>query len=254
MNRLFAALCLWALGPHAWAETQTPSALESDADKINYSVGFRVGSDFRDQGDGLDADFLVQGIQDAVSGAEPLMAPEEMRGVLAELQRKLLADIQAKRQKELEGFVAEGKAFLAENGKQDGVVTLPSGLQYRVIEPGTGKTPTTQDRVTVDYRGSLIDGTEFDSSYQRGEPATFQLEGVIPGWIEALQLMKEGAHWQLFVPPGLAYGDQGKLAGRTLLFEVKLLAVSPGGSQVESAPEPGAPSPSTESKPGEDER
>jgi FKBP-type peptidyl-prolyl cis-trans isomerase FklB len=124
---------------------------------------------------------------------------------------------------------AEGEAFLAENKKKEGVKTTPSGLQYKVIKPGKGKKPKSSDTVTVNYRGTLIDGTEFDSSYKRGQPATFQVSGVIPGWTEALQLMEEGAKWQLFIPSNLAYGERG--AGgvigpnATLIFEVELISI-----------------------------
>lgn len=240
MWKRVTALIASAFWLHTWAAQEAPGALESDADRINYSVGFRVGSDFKDEGDGLNPELLVKGIQDAASGAEPLMSQEQIQATLAELQRKVVAEVRAKRQQELSKFTQEGKAFLAENAKREGVVTLPSELQYKVIEPGTGKAPTVRDRVTVHYTGTLIDGSEFDSSYKRGEPASFPLQGVIPGWTEALQLMKEGGHWQIFLPSDLAYGDQGKLAGRTLIFDVKLLEVNPGAPPAEAPPGSGS--------------
>jgi FKBP-type peptidyl-prolyl cis-trans isomerase FklB len=157
------------------------------------------------------------------------MSQEEIRATLTSLQQRLVAA----RQKELKEKAAknteEGKKFLAENQKKAGVKTLPSGLQYKVLTEGAGKTPKAEDTVTVNYKGTLIDGTEFDSSYKRGQPATFQVKGVIKGWTEALQLMKEGSKWHLFIPPELAYGERG--AGRdigpnaTLIFEVELLTV-----------------------------
>ncbi len=225
MNKLLTALAVAAVWPSAWAE-DAPVGLADQADRINYSVGFRVGSDFKGKG-ALNPELLVKGIQDAVAGAEPLISREAMQGALADLQRQAVAEAQAKRQQELDRLIEEGRVFLGENAGKEGVVTLPSGLQYRVIEPGSGDSPGPQDSVTADYRGTLIDGSEFDSSYKRGQPATFALQGVIPGWTEALQLMRPGAHWELFIPPDLAYGDQGKLAGQTLVFDVKLLSVTP---------------------------
>lgn len=244
MKRLCAALALSCLSPFASAVAEeAPAGLESQADKINYSVGFRVGSDFKGQGEGLSHDLLVKAVQDAVSGTEPLMSQEEMRATLAELQRKMVEQAAAQRQKDLAGIIDEGRAFLAENGRRAGVVTLPSGLQYEVIEPGTGPSPTLTDQVSVHYRGTLVDGTEFDSSYQRGNPAAFPLQGVIAGWTEALQLMRAGARWKLFVPSDLAYGDKGKLAERTLIFDVRLLSVIPGGPHTDAAPQSDAPKP-----------
>jgi len=125
---------------------------------------------------------------------------------------------------------AAGASYLAENAKKPGVVTTKSGLQYRVVKPGTGRTPGPTDSVTVHYRGTLVDGKQFDSSYDRGEPATFPVNGVIAGWTEALQLMKEGAQYQLAIPAALAYGDRGPLAGQVLLFDVELLKVEPAAT------------------------
>jgi FKBP-type peptidyl-prolyl cis-trans isomerase FklB len=242
MKRIAAALLGGGAILCAWAGEEGALKLEANTDKINYSVGFRVGSDLKDQGDTLSPELLVKGIQDAVSGAAPLMTEEQMQSALAELQRKAAVLDQEKRAQALAGLKAEGKAFLAENAKKKGVVTLPSGLQYKVIAAGDGKSPGAADTVTVDYKGTLIDGTAFDSSDKRGEPATFPLQGVIPGWTEALQRMKEGGHWELFVPPELAYGDRGRFAGRTLIFDVKLLKVESAKTNPSAAPTaPGAP-------------
>ena len=157
------------------------------------------------------------------------MSQEDIRAAITGLQQRL----QAAREKEMKEMAAknldEGKKFLVENQKKGGIKTLPSGLQYKVLTEGSGKMPKAEDTVTVNYKGTLIDGTEFDSSYKRGQPATFQVKGVIKGWTEALQLMKQGAKWQLFIPPELAYGERG--AGRdigpnaTLIFEVELISV-----------------------------
>jgi FKBP-type peptidyl-prolyl cis-trans isomerase FklB len=224
---VIAALCLALLpGVAGAAEAAGP---EQEQEKVGYAVGYQVGGDFRRQGLSVNPEMVVRGVLDALAGSESLMTADEMRQSLVEVQR----EAEAARRREQERLAAEnlaaGRAFLEKNGEQQGVRTLPSGLQYRVITPGTGPTPRAEDTVTVHYRGTLIDGSEFDSSYGRGEPATFRAEEVIAGWKEALPLMSEGARWELFVPPELAYGEAG--TGRvgpnsTLVFEVELLSVS----------------------------
>mgnify|MGYP001828982474 CR=1 FL=1 len=199
--------------------------LSDETARVNYSVGYQIGGDFKRQGIEMDAAAVVQGIGDALSDAEPKMTEEEMRQTLVELKQKVVAE-QRKRSIERElDLLAEGEAFLKENAGKEGVVTTDSGLQYKIIEEGTGKSPGPQDQVTVHYRGTLIDGKEFDSSHKRGEPATFRLDGVIKGWSEGLQLMKEGGKAQFFIPPNLAYGDRGPLGHRTLIFDVELISV-----------------------------
>jgi FKBP-type peptidyl-prolyl cis-trans isomerase FklB len=203
--------------------------IKDQKDKISYSLGYRVGGDFKRQGIEINPALIMQGIQDALTGAEPHMTTQEMRQIMMELKRKIVAKHRQERQQAAEKNLAEAKAFLAENGKKDGVKTLPSGLQYTVLEAGSGKTPKAGDTVTVHYRGTLINGTEFDSSRKRNHPATFQVDRVIHGWTEALQLMQEGAKWQLFIPPDLAYGERGAGAkippNSALIFEVELLSV-----------------------------
>jgi len=204
--------------------------MKGENDRVSYSVGYQVGGDFKRQGVELNPDLLVKGIQDAMKGSKPLMTEQEMRKTLVDLKKKIVADQRKQQEEQGQKNLAEGKAFLAENAKKKGVVTLPSGLQYKVIEKGNGTSPRKTDSVTVNYRGTLIDGTEFDSSYKRGKPATFRVDGVIPGWTEALQRMKPGAKWQLFIPAKLAYG--GRAAGprlgpnSTLIFEVELIKVN----------------------------
>jgi FKBP-type peptidyl-prolyl cis-trans isomerase FklB len=203
--------------------------LKDQKDKESYSLGYQFGQSLKSQGVDINLDIYASGIRDALGEKEPKMSREDIRGTITGLQQRL----QAARQKELKEKAAknleEGKKFLVENKKKGGIKTLPSGLQYKVLTEGSGKTPKAEDTVTVNYKGTLIDGTEFDSSYKRGQPATFQVKGVIKGWTEALQLMKEGSKWQLFIPPELAYGERG--AGRdigpnaTLIFEVELLAI-----------------------------
>ncbi len=203
--------------------------LKDNKDRISYSVGYQIGGDLTRQGLEINPEVVVRGIQDAIKGTGSAMTPSEMRTTLVELKTRLMADQKKKMEASAEKNLAEGKAFLAENAKKDGVKTLPSGLQYKVIEAGSGKMPEAGDNVTVHYRGTLIDGSEFDSSYSRGEPATFKSDRVIAGWTEALQLMKEGAKWQLFIPSELAYGQRGAGAqigpNSTLIFDVELLSV-----------------------------
>ncbi|MFA5807172.1 MAG: FKBP-type peptidyl-prolyl cis-trans isomerase [bacterium] len=208
------------------------SELKDEKEKINYSIGYQIGGDFKRQGVELDPDLLVKGIQDAVGGAEPRMPPQEMRKTLVDLKKKVEADERKRRREKAGKYRAEGEAFLAANGKKEGVVTLPSGLQYKVLAAGKRKSPNPTDNVTVHYRGTLVDETGFDSSYKRNEPATFGVDRVIAGWKEALPMMKEGAKWQLFVPSKLGYGEQGSGSkippNSTLLFEVELISVQSG--------------------------
>ncbi len=203
--------------------------LNSLKDKISYGIGLNIGKDFKEQDIDVDVNLLARGIRDSLTGAEAALSEEQMREAFEAFQQEIAAKQEAKSKAAAEKNLQDGEAFRAENGKQEGVVTLPSGLQYKVIEEGSGKTPSAADTVTVNYRGTLIDGSEFDSSYKRGEPATFPVGGVIPGWTEALQLMKEGAKWQLVIPPDLAYGERGAAPvigpNSTLVFEVELIKV-----------------------------
>ena len=199
---------------------------EDEKTKANYSVGYQIGADFKRQGVEINPEMLVKGIQDALSGEKAMMTPQERRNTLSNLQRQVAAQQEQEKAKQAQEYPGEGRQFLAANAMKPGVVTLASGLQYKVIRVGTGKTPGPHDSVTVNYRGTLINGNEFDSSYRRGKPATFRVDGVIAGWTEALQLMKEGAKWQLFIPPDLAYGERGTLADKTLIFDVELISVN----------------------------
>jgi FKBP-type peptidyl-prolyl cis-trans isomerase FklB len=204
--------------------------IRDENDRISYSVGYQIGGDFKRQGVDLKSDLVVQGIQDALKGDKPRMAPEEMKRTLVELKRKVTVPQQEERKMAAEKSRVEGEAFLGENAKKEGVVTLPSGLQYKILKDGTGASPQATDNVTVHYRGTLVDGTEFDSSHKRNQPATFRVNGVIRGWTEALQRMKPGAKWQLFIPAKLAYGERGTGSAippnSALIFEVELLKVN----------------------------
>ena len=204
--------------------------LDTPAGQLNYSIGYQIGSDFRRQGVEISPEMVIRGIGDATSGAEPLLKPAEMRDTLSRLQQRVSAQDQQTQPAVSAGQPATAETFLAGNAGREGVVTLPSGLQYKVLAEGKGATPGASDSVTVHYRGTLVDGTEFDSSYSRNRPATFAVNRVIAGWTEALQLMQEGDKWQLFIPPALAYGERG--AGKrippnsALIFEVELLSVN----------------------------
>jgi FKBP-type peptidyl-prolyl cis-trans isomerase FklB len=197
--------------------------------RTNYSIGYEVGGDLKRQGVEVDSGMLMKGVEDAVSGHEPLLTRQQMREILVDLQKRVVKGQEEKVKQEAARNLAEGEAFLAENGKKEGVVTLPSGLQYKVIKDGSGRRPKAEDTVAVHYRGRLIDGSEFDSSLKRGEPAVFKADHVIPGWKEALPLMKEGSKWQLFVPSALGYGQRrdGRIGpNSTLIFEVELVSIT----------------------------
>jgi len=199
--------------------------LKSQKEKISYIIGMDIGKNLKNQSVDIDQAAFAKGIKDALSGGKSSLTDEEIRQTMAAFQKEMAAKAQALGEKNKK----EGEAFLAENKKKKGVITLPSGLQYKIITAGKGKNPKATDTVTVQYRGTLIDGTEFDSSYRRGQPATFSVNGVIAGWTEALSLMQEGAKWQIFVPSNLAYGEKG--AGgqigpnTTLIFEIELVSI-----------------------------
>jgi len=203
--------------------------LKGEKERLSYSIGMNLGENLKRESVEVDPDLLAKGFKDSYEGGKTILSEDEARKTLTDYQKKLMAKKAEEMKKLSEKNKAEGEKFLAENAKKAGVTSLPSGLQYMEITPGKGKSPKATDTVTVHYKGTLLDGTEFDSSYKRGEPATFPLSGVIPGWTEALQLMKEGAKWRLFIPPNLAYGERG--AGRdigpnaTLIFEVELISV-----------------------------
>ena len=230
MKSLIAVLGIIFLAGTVSAEDV--SVLKTENERISYSIGLDIGKNFKSQSINIDSGSFSQGIQDGLKGNKALMTDQEIKDTMANFQKKMMAK-QTTRSKELGAEnKKKGEAFLAKNEKKKGIITLPSGLQYEIIEEGSGNTPKATDTVSVHYRGTLIDGTEFDSSHKRGQPATFNVGGVIKGWTEALQLMKEGAKWQLFIPSKLAYGERG--AGRsigpdeTLIFEVELLSINKG--------------------------
>ena len=221
-------------------------ALKNQKDKVSYSIGLNIGrnlaNDLKKQPIGIDPNILVRGIQDALAGAAPLLTDQEIQETMVAFQKEMMAKWEETGKKNK----AEGEAFLTENKKKEGVKTLPSGLQYKVIKAGTGKKPKADDTVTVNYRGTLINGTEFDSSYKRGQPATFPVSGpgIIRGWTEALQLMGEGAKWELFIPSNLAYAERGTSGmigpNATLIFEIELVSIKEKTQENKPGNKPGS--------------
>ena len=212
------------------------SALADD-EKLSYALGMDLATQFKRQSVLLNPDVFATGMKDALAGGATLLTEQEARtlitGLQTEMRKKFEAERQAAAEKakvEGEKAKAEGEAFLATNKAKAGVVTLASGLQYEVLKEGTGKKPTLEDTVVCQYRGTLVDGTEFDSSYARNQPATFPVKGVIKGWTEALQLMPVGSKWRIVIPPQLAYGERGAgpiAPNSTLVFELELLSIKP---------------------------
>ncbi|MEZ4484925.1 MAG: FKBP-type peptidyl-prolyl cis-trans isomerase [Syntrophotaleaceae bacterium] len=227
-NLLLALACLCLLAPTACAQEQPP--VQTEQQKISYSIGYSIGRDFHQKQLDIDADVLLRGMKDGLSDSTAALSEDEMRQAMMDLQKKMMAQQQQQVQQMAEKNKQDGNAFLAENRQKEGIKTTMSGLQYKVISKGTGKKPGKNDKVTVHYRGRLLDGTEFDSSYKRNKPATFPVGGVIAGWTEALQMMKEGAKWQLYIPAELAYGEKGAgpMIGpnATLIFDVELVSVN----------------------------
>jgi FKBP-type peptidyl-prolyl cis-trans isomerase FklB len=251
MGMAVLALGLWASGVNAQqapakapAATAAPApkpatAFKTQKEKLSYAIGMEMGKGVKAQGIDVDSGVLLQGLKDALTDAKPQMSEDELRQVIGALQQEM-------RQKQMQAEEAaaaenktKGEAFLAANAKKDGVVALPDGLQYKIITAGEGKKPVETDTVLCNYKGTFLDGTEFDSSTQMGKPVPFEVKSVIPGFKEVLQLMSVGSKWQVFVPSNLAYGERG--AGNvigpnaTLIFEIELVSIqgNPEGSAVQ---------------------
>jgi FKBP-type peptidyl-prolyl cis-trans isomerase FklB len=215
------------------AKSAAAVPLKTRKEKFSYALGMNIGTGYsqglKKQSVEVDWNLLAQGMKDAAAGSKTRLTQDEAQAVLNEVQTEIKKQQQEKTQQAAAANKTEGAAFLAANKSKDGVVTLPSGLQYKILTAGTGPKPTASDSVKCNYRGTLINGTEFDSSYKRGQPATFAVGQVIKAWTEALQLMPAGSKWQLFVPSSLAYGERGAGAeigpNATLIFEVELLSI-----------------------------
>jgi FKBP-type peptidyl-prolyl cis-trans isomerase FklB len=221
------------------SKSVAPLSLKTQKDKFSYAIGMKMGESYKKGSIAVDPSILARGMRDALAGNKTLLTDEEAQATITAERDEMMKKQQATMQQEGGANEKAGEAFLAANKNKDGVKVLPSGLQYKILKEGTGPKPTANDKVTVNYRGTLIDGKEFDSSYKRGQPITFPVTGVIKGWTEALQLMPVGSKWELFIPANLAYGERG--AGgdigpnETLIFEVELLSIvkeqNPGENQ-----------------------
>lgn len=210
------------------ASSLTFAALDSEQQKLSYSLGATLGQSIHQDVDDLDIDSFTQAIQDVFAGEELALSDEEMAKTLTDFQQEAMRNRAAKAEAEADANAAEGQVYLDENAGKDGVTITESGLQYRVLESGDGATPKAGDKVQVHYEGTLIDGTVFDSSYERGEPVEFKVGQVIEGWQEALKLMSEGDTWELVIPSELAYGEHGQGPigpNEVLIFKVELLGV-----------------------------
>jgi FKBP-type peptidyl-prolyl cis-trans isomerase FklB len=214
--------------PSFAAAAQGAPELKTDKDKFSYALGMKIAENFRKQGLELDPAVFAKGFAESFNGGKPAMTDQEMETMLAAAAQEIRKKLAAQQAEKGAAAQKEGEAFLAANKAKEGVVTLASGLQYKILKAGTGEKPTLDDTVMCNYKGTLVNGTEFDASEKHGGPATFPVKGVIAGWTEALQLMPAGSKWQLFVPSNLAYGPQGPGdigPNATLIFEVELVSI-----------------------------
>lgn len=243
MKRLI--ICITTVSLASICLAQDKPQLKDQKDKASYSIGYDIGATFKKQNIDLNTDALMSGLKEGLAGKEGTLSKEERDKTLEAFQKEMMEKQVAASKEAATKNAAEGEKFLAENKKKEGVKTTDSGLQYKVLKEGSGPSPKETDTVVTNYKGTLLDGTEFDSSYKRNEPATFPVNRVIKGWTEALQLMKPGAKYQLFIPATLAYGERG--AGReigpnaTLIFEVELLSIKPPEPVPTVAPGAAAP-------------
>jgi FKBP-type peptidyl-prolyl cis-trans isomerase FklB len=226
----------------ATAKTPVPLALKTPTQKSSYAIGMNIGKNLKRDSVEVDPAILLRGLKDALAGNKLLLTDDEAKAALTELQTEVRANEEAKLKAAAVENKKAGEAFLAANKAKEGVVALPSGLQYKIIKEGTGPKPTAQDTVLCHYRGTLVDNTEFDSSYKRKEPLKIPVGGVIKGWTEAIQLMPVGSKWELFIPSDLAYGERGAPGSpigpnSTLIFEVELISIEPKAAPQEQPKE-----------------
>src|SRR5215468_7820457 len=220
----------------------TALSLNTQKEKVSYAIGADLGGKLKSSSIDVDPNILTRALKDSLTGAKSAMTEDEVRATLSDLTKDLQQKQAALTKEKADKNKKDGEAFLATNKTKEGVVALPSGLQYKILKAGTGPKPTAADTVVCNYKGTLIDGKEFDSSYKRGQPATFPVGGVIKGWTEALQLMPVGSTWQLFIPADLAYGDRQAgpdiTPGSTLVFEVELMSIQPkADTKTDAAPD-----------------
>ncbi len=231
-NNVF--FCLLIVIVYGWGsnctaqESKSPLKLKSKTDTVSYIIGTNIGMQFKQNELNLNTEILKQGIENAVKGEKPLFNDSVVKIIMTNFQKEMMEKQDGKKKEDFDKNKKEGDSFLAENKKKEGVVTLPSGLQYKIIKAAKGPKPKETDEVKVNYEGKLLNGTIFDSSFERKEPATFGVTQVIKGWVEALQLMSVGSTWELYIPENIAYGDKqtgGIPAGSTLIFKVELLSI-----------------------------
>ena len=228
----------------ATAATKAPLTLKTDKDKESYAIGMNIGKSLKKDSVDIDPAILLRGLKDTLAGGKTLLTDDDAKAAMTTLQTEVRKRQAEKMQALAETNKHEGEAFLAANKAQEGVVTLPDGLQYKILKEGDGPKPTASDSVVCNYRGTLLNNTEFDSSYKRGQPATFPVSGVIKGWTEVLQLMPVGSKWQIFVPSDLAYGARGAggdiAPNSTLVFEIELLSIKEKPASTPPTPKPQA--------------
>lgn len=229
-----------AKAPAAQAPAGASSELKTDKDRTSYAIGMEMGKGVKQQGFDVDPEVLIRGFKDAMGDKTSLISDDELRDIMTKLQTEVRQKQMAAQQAAASENKAKGEAFLAENAKKEGVVSLPDGLQYKVLTTGTGKKPAESDVVLCNYKGTFIDGTEFDGSEKQGKPVSFPVKGVIPGFKEVLQLMPVGSKWQVYIPPTLGYGERGTPNGvigpnSTLIFDIELVSIQEAAANAEPA-------------------
>ena len=233
-RQLAISFFIYCAASQLYADNSVPS-LQTQTEKESYSIGYQVGLSMKSDGVEVNFEMLIHGIRDSLDGKDPLLSEEEMKKLIIDLKKSARETEMRKFQELMVKNAAESEKYLEENKKKEGIKTTESGLQYTILKDGKGDSPLPEDMVTVNYRGMFIDGKEFDSSYAKGEPITVQTDGVIKGWTEALQMMKVGSQWQIYVPPDLAYGRGGLGArippNKVLVFEIELLSISNGAGE-----------------------